>query len=139
MGFNPGRPGPPARPQSSPPRSGRSPGFPPDSRTASIAAMPPRVPPKTAIPDPETLGLQALAFLIGDEDRRQRFLGLTGIAPESLRSLAADPAGLGAVLDYLLGWEPLLLEFAAAHDLPPESVAAARRKLPGGEHTYDPS
>jgi hypothetical protein len=43
------------------------------------------------------------------------------------------------VLDYLLGWEPLLLEFAEAHDLPPESIARARHKLPGGENTYDPS
>jgi hypothetical protein len=91
------------------------------------------------MPDPETLALQALAFLASDEDRLERFLGLTGIEPGSLRGLAHDPAGLGAVLDYLLGWEPLLLEFAAAEDLPPERIAQARRKLPGGGDTYDPS
>jgi hypothetical protein len=91
------------------------------------------------MPDPETLALQALAFLASDEDRLERFLGLTGIEPGSLRGLAHDPAGLGAVLDYLLGWEPLLLEFAAAEDLPPERIAQARRKLPGGDNTYDPS
>lgn len=87
--------------------------------------------PKTSAPDPETLALQALAFLAADDDRLARFLGLTGIAPESLRGIAHDPAGLGAVLDYLLGWEPLLLDFAAAADIPPEAVARARRKLPG--------
>jgi hypothetical protein len=97
------------------------------------------VPPKTPLPDPETLALQALAFLAGDDDRLQRFLGLTGIDPGMLRDIARDPAGLGSVLDYLLGWEPLLLEFAEAHELPPESIARARRKLPGGENTYDPS
>jgi hypothetical protein len=91
------------------------------------------------LPDPETLALQALAYIAGDDDRLERFLGLTGIDPASLRGLARDPAGLGAILDYLLGWEPLLLEFAAVHELPPESIAAARRKLPGGENTYDPS
>jgi len=97
------------------------------------------MPPKTPAPDPETVALQALAFIAGDDDRLERFIGLTGIAPGSLREIALAPAGLGAVLDYLLGWEPLLLEFAAAHDLKPESIAAARRKLPGGLSTYDPS
>ena len=58
---------------------------------------------------------------------------------QRLREIARDPAGLGSVLDYLLGWEPLLLEFAEAHEFNPESVAAARRKLPGGENIYDPS
>jgi hypothetical protein len=96
---------------------------------------PPKLPPL----DPETLALQALAFIAGDDDRLERFIGLTGIDPGSLKQIARDPAGLGAVLDYLLGWEPLLLEFAAALELKPESIAAARRKLPGGEHTYDPS
>ena len=97
------------------------------------------MPPKPPIPDAETLALQALAFIAGDEDRLQRFLSLTGIEPGSLRGLAHDPDGLGAVLDYLLGWEPLLLEFAEAEKLPPERIAQARRKLPGGENTYDPS
>ena len=89
------------------------------------------MPPKTPLPDSETLALQALAFIAGDDDRLERFISLTGIAPESLRQIARNPAGLGAVLDYLLGWEPLLLEFAEAHDLKPESIALARRKLPG--------
>ena len=97
------------------------------------------MPPKTPLPDPETLALQALTFIAGDDDRLQRFLSLTGIEPASLRGLAQDPAGLGAVLDYLLGWEPLLLEFAEAQSLPPESIAIARRKLPGGSSNYDPS
>ena len=87
--------------------------------------------PKTPPPDPETLALQALTFLAADEDRLTRFLGLTGIAPETLRQIAHDPAGLGAVLDYLLGWEPLLLDFAAEIDVNPEAIARARQKLPG--------
>ena len=89
------------------------------------------MPPKVSLPDPETLALQALAFIAGDDDRLERFIGLTGIDPGSLRNIARDPAGLGAVLDYLLGWEPLLLEFAEAHEIKQESVAIARRKLPG--------
>ena len=97
------------------------------------------MPPKQPTPDAQTLALQALTFLASDDDRLQRFLNLTGIEPGSLRGLAQDPAGLGAILDYLLGWEPLLLEFAEAEKLPPESITAARRKLPGGADSYDPS
>ena|SRR5438045_1779428 len=97
------------------------------------------MPPKTPLPDSETLALRALTFIASDDDRLHRFLGLTGFEPAALRGLAQDPAGLGAILDYLLGWEPLLLEFAEAEKLPPESIAAARRKLPGGVTDYDPS
>jgi hypothetical protein len=100
--------------------------------------MPPRIPSKTPLPDAETLALRALTFIASDEDRLERFIGLTGIEPGSLRGMVEQPAGLGAILDYLLGWEPLLLEFAEVENLPPESIAAARRKLPGGEDSYDP-
>jgi len=82
-------------------------------------------------PDGETIALQALAFLVEDEERLSRFLGLTGIDMTALRGLATDKAGLGAVLDYLLNWEPLLLEFAAALDLAPDAILRARKDLPG--------
>ncbi|HVJ34225.1 MAG TPA: DUF3572 domain-containing protein [Terriglobia bacterium] len=86
---------------------------------------------KPARPDGETIALQALVFLVEDEERLSRFLGLTGMEMTALRGLATDKAGLGAVLDYLLNWEPLLLEFAASLDLPPEAILRARRDLPG--------
>jgi len=89
---------------------------------------------KPGRPDGETLALQALAFLLADDDRLTRFLGLTGIEPAALRSIATDKAGLGAVLDYLLNWEPLLLEFAASVELAPEAVLRARADLPGAPH-----
>jgi hypothetical protein len=82
-------------------------------------------------PDGETIALLALTFLAEDDERLTRFLGLTGIDLGALRQLATDKAGLGAILDYLLGWEPLLLEFAAAHELQPEAIALARADLPG--------
>ena len=47
-----------------------------------------------------------------------------------MRELAHDPHGLGAVLDYLLGFEPLLLEFAAEIGVDPAVIAAQRRRLP---------
>ncbi len=86
----------------------------------------------TNVPEPETLALLALAHVVADEALLPRFLALSGIAPDELRGRAQDPVLLGAVLDFLLAHEPDLVAFAAAHELPPSSVARARRALPGG-------
>lgn len=86
--------------------------------------------PKAPPPDPETLALQALAFLTSDDDRLSHFLGLTGLDGGALRGIAHDPHGLGAVLDYLLGFEPLLLEFATEIGVDPAIIAAQRHRLP---------
>jgi Protein of unknown function (DUF3572) len=89
--------------------------------------------PKPQPVDPEILALRALAFLASDDDRLARFLNLSGLDLSGVKALAGSKEGLGAVLDYLLGWEPLLLEFAAEAEIDPASVAAARRRLPGGD------
>jgi len=85
--------------------------------------------------DAETVALQALAFLAADDERLEQFLALTGMAPDQLRAGLSESAGraaiLGAVLDHLLGWEALLLDFAAEAGLPPESIPRLRRHLPG--------
>ena len=86
--------------------------------------------PKSPQPDPETLALQALAFLAAEDDRLHRFLALTGIESGQLKEIAVASHGLGAVLDYLLGFEPLLLEFAAAIDIDPAVIVQQRRQLP---------
>lgn len=79
------------------------------------------------------MGLAALAFLAGEPERLVRFLDLSGITLEDLRGRAGEPALLAAVLDHLLADESLLFVFAEAEGLHPAEVAAARRKLPGGE------
>lgn len=86
--------------------------------------------PKAALPDPEVLALRALAFLMADDDRLSRFLGLTGLDGNAVRGLAHNPHGLGAVLDYLLGFEPLLLEFAEEIGVDPAVIARQRQHLP---------
>lgn len=75
--------------------------------------------------------LRALAWLVGEEERAQRFLASTGCDFETLRRRAGEPEVLGAVLDFLLGDEAALLDFAATAELAPNMVAAARRFLPG--------
>lgn len=82
-------------------------------------------------PDAETVGLQALAFVAADDALIDRFLALTGMGPAELRERAQDPMVLGAVLDFLLVDDSLVLAFAAASDLSPEAPRQARGSLPG--------
>ncbi|HEY3148887.1 MAG TPA: DUF3572 family protein [Dongiaceae bacterium] len=86
---------------------------------------------KQTLPDPHTLALQALAWLASDEDRLVRFLNLSGLTPRGLRATATQPESLGAVLDYLLAWEPLLLLCSEELGVAPEIIAHSRQKLPG--------
>lgn len=79
----------------------------------------------------ETLALQALAFIAGDERDLARLLAVSGVAPEALRRSAGRPEVLAGVLDFLLGDEALLLRFCEDHGLAPELPARARASLPG--------
>ena len=80
----------------------------------------------------ETLALKALAFLASSGETLERFLALTGIAPEDLRAHAGEAEVLAAVLDFLLASDELLTQFAAQEEIAPLDVHAARRFLPGG-------
>ena len=79
----------------------------------------------------QSLAVSALTFIAADSDRLSRFLSLTGLGPDNLRTAAADPAFLGSVLDYLVADEALLVEFAADAGLKPEAVARAYAVLRG--------
>lgn len=79
----------------------------------------------------ETIALTALAWLVADETQAERFVALTGCDGASLARRAGQPDFLGAVLDFLLGNEATLLDFAAQADLAPDAIARARALLPG--------
>jgi Protein of unknown function (DUF3572) len=85
------------------------------------------------------ISLRVLAFLVGDEGRRQRFLNLTGIAPETLASLAPRRHFQAAVLEYLLADEPLLLEFCRTEHLEATLPVAAFSVLAGPEREHSHS
>lgn len=80
----------------------------------------------------ETWALQALAWVLSDVGRADRFVALTGISPTDLRARAGDPAVLDAVLGFLEGHEPDL--FACAKDMGIAAIEliAARQRLGTG-------
>lgn len=79
--------------------------------------------------DAATLGLRALAWVVGDETRATRFLSLTGIEPADLRARAADSGFLAQLLIHLESYEPDLIACADALGVPTPALVAARAEL----------
>jgi hypothetical protein len=82
--------------------------------------------------DPVILALAALAATLGCERRAQRFIDLTGIGTEELRSRAGEPALLAALIRFLEAHEPDLLAVAEAVGAQPKDLVDARRQLEEG-------
>jgi hypothetical protein len=85
----------------------------------------------------ETLAIQALAFLAGEPEHLGRFLAITGIGPEGIRSAAREPQFLAGVLEYITGDEPLLLSFATQIGIDPADLARACAALGGRTNDRD--
>jgi Protein of unknown function (DUF3572) len=79
--------------------------------------------------NPEALALQALAWTLGEPGRAARLLDLTGLDPAALRSRAGEPSLLAATIAFLESYEPDLVACAAALDVSPAALVAARDAL----------
>jgi hypothetical protein len=77
----------------------------------------------------EQIAIRALGYLASDDERLQRFLDLTGLTHDTVRSAALTPGFFAAVLDYFLAHEPSLVEFANWAQLEPEHIVNARSRL----------
>lgn len=75
------------------------------------------------------LALEALGWVLTDEDRAERLLSLTGLTPEILRDGLTQPVVLGAVLEFLVNHEPDLVLAADALSVTPAALVAAQQSL----------
>lgn len=80
-------------------------------------------------PPPEMLGLAALGWLLSDPARAQRYLDLTGLDADGLRSGIENPAVLASALDFLANHEPDLVAAAEALAVTPEDLIQAAKEL----------
>ena len=85
--------------------------------------------------DDEALALHALGWILADEPRAERLLGMTGLSPEGLRASLGQCATLAAVLSFLTGHEADLIACADALDIAPDRLAGAAHRLEGTERT----
>lgn len=84
----------------------------------------------------ETLALQALAWLVGNEELLPVFLGSTGAGEDELRARAAEPEFLVSVLDFLMMDDAWVVGFCDATETPYEHPMQARAALSGGAQMH---
>lgn len=85
---------------------------------------------------PETIALQALAWIAGDAEMLTHFLNASGARPGDLAAAAQDADFLGSVLDFLLLEDGWVMAFCDGAGLAYEAPARARAALPGGRHEH---
>lgn len=79
------------------------------------------------------IALGALGWILADEPRAERLLGMTGLTPDGLRATLGEPATLAAILGFLVAHEPDLVACADALGLEPQIIAAAAQRLEGSQ------
>ena len=75
------------------------------------------------------IALEALAFVVADDEELGRFLGLSGLSRDELRASADSPDTLRAVFEYVMGHEPTARAFAEARGYAPEDLWRTARDL----------
>ncbi len=80
----------------------------------------------------ETIALQALGWLAGNEELLPVFLGATGAGEDDMRERAQDPEFLGSVLEFLMNDDTWVVEFCDSRQLRYDQPMLARQALPGG-------
>ena len=80
----------------------------------------------------ELLAIEALSWLVGNEELLPVFLGSTGASESDLRAGAKDPVFLGSVLDFLMMDDAWITQFCENADYALDFPLRARAALPGG-------
>ena len=86
--------------------------------------------------DAAILALSMLKFLASEPERFSRFLDVTGMREADIAAVAGEASFHGAIVDYLLQDESLLMIFCQENDINPQRPARARRHLPGFSPEY---
>lgn len=79
----------------------------------------------------EVVALQALAWIVGNDDLRDVFLGASGASVDDLRTSAADVDFKASVLAFLLMDDQWVIEFCDDHRLDYQTPYQAQQSLPG--------
>lgn len=73
--------------------------------------------------------LALLGWVLGDGNRADRLLSLTGLTPDILRERLDDPGVLVAILEFLLAHEPDLVKAADDLHIEPDDIVSAHESL----------
>ena len=86
----------------------------------------------------ERLTTRCLAHLASSPEALGGFLAATGLGPENLRAAARDERFLSAVITYVNEDDRLLIDCAAALDVPPERLAECYEAIVGSTWFEEP-
>jgi len=92
-----------------------------------MAASQPEIATETA----QLLAVDGLAFIVNDHHALTRFMALSGLSADDIRSAAGEPEFLAGVLSFLMDHEAVLLAFAATSGFSPQEIAGAHLALSG--------
>jgi len=81
----------------------------------------------------QTVALQCLAWLAGNDELLPVFMGATGVSEADMREGAQNPDFLGSVLDFVLMDDAWVVSFCEAQGIAADIPMRARMALPGGE------
>lgn len=84
----------------------------------------------------ETLALDALGWLVGNEELLPVFLGATGASAQDLRDRAGETEFLTSVLDFLMLDDAWIVGFCDAKSVPYDLPGQARSVLTGESETH---
>lgn len=84
----------------------------------------------------ETVAMQALAWLAGNDELLPVYLGATGASEMDLRARVAEPEFLLSVLDFLMMDDAWVIAFCDEQLISYDSPMQARHALPGGAATH---
>jgi len=84
----------------------------------------------------ETIALQALAWLVGNDDLCPTFLGATGSSVDDLRARATDTAFQASVLEFVTMDDAWVMAFCDTVNIAYDQPLMARYALPGAEAVH---
>ncbi|WP_226780491.1 DUF3572 domain-containing protein [Oceaniglobus trochenteri] len=84
----------------------------------------------------ETIAVQALGWLAGQDDLLGVFMGATGVGADEIRKAAGHPDFLASVLDFLTMDDAWVVRFCDDAGLPYDAPMQARHALPGGGQVH---
>ena len=88
------------------------------------------------IEEAEVVALRCIVEIAGDADLGPRFLTLTGLDADGLRTSLSERSTLAAALGFLLEHEPSLLAVAGRAGLEPQEIAQAAAALGAAYREY---
>lgn len=80
----------------------------------------------------EVFALNALGWIVGQEDILPAFLGATGSSESDIRGRVGDPEFQLCVLDFLMMDDQWIISCCDELRVPYERVSEARQAMPGG-------